>query len=88
MVIILFKKYRFIGETNNKGETYWKVQVRTNIFMWKNLVVDDWNEKTKPYLCNSLSVSFDKKEDAIYLLDEWKKKISYVKPNIIIEYVP
>ncbi len=83
-----FKQYRLVGETNEKGETHWKAQVRCNFLQWKNVVTDDWKEATNPYLSSTSSIAFLEKEKTIRLLNEWKKKVSYVKPNSIIEYVP
>lgn len=82
-----FKQYRIVGETNEKGETYWKAQVRSNSLIWKNVVSDDWKERTNPYLSNTSSISFLEKEKAIQILEDWKKKVSPVKPIKIIEYV-
>jgi len=82
-----FKQYRLVGETNEKGETHWKAQVRTSSLRWKNVVTYDWKEGTNPYLSNTCSIAYLEKEKTIRLLNEWKKKVSYVKPNSIIEYV-
>ena len=82
-----FKQYRLVGETNEKGETYWKAQVRTSSLQWKNVVTNDWMEGANPYLSNTYSIAYLEKEKTIRLLNEWKKKVSYVKPNSIIEYV-
>ena len=83
----IFKQYRIVVETNEKGETHWKAQVRCNVLKWKNVVTDDWKEGTNPYLSSTYSIAFLEKEKTIRLLNEWKKKVSYVKPNSIIEYV-
>ncbi len=82
-----FKQYRLVGETNEKGETHCKAQVRCNVMQWKNVVTDDWKEGTNPYLSSTSSIAYLEKENTIRLLNEWKKKVSYVKPNSIIEYV-
>jgi hypothetical protein len=39
-----FKQYRLVGETNEKGETHWKVQVRCNVMQWKNVVGERWKD--------------------------------------------
>ena len=81
------KRYRLIGKTDDKGETYWKAQVRVNHFQWKNVVTDDWNGIESPYLSDSSSIAYKDKDKTISLLNEWKKKAAYVEDKAIVEYV-
>lgn len=83
----LLKQYRLVGEIDRKGIIAWKAQVRVNGIQWANVITDDWQNGKNPYLSSRSSVSYHDKQRAIDLLNEWKQKVSYVKPDDIIEYI-
>ena len=82
-----FAKYRLIGKTNIEGETLWSAQVRRGFFNWKNIVTDDLESFSKPYLSNYLTISCTRKERILNLLELWKRKNAYLERKVFIEYI-
>ena len=83
-----FKRFRLIGKVDKNGDTYWKAQVRVNLFEWQNIITRNMDETSDVELSKTgSSISFKEKEKAISLIVMYKKRIYYVEPNAIVEYV-
>lgn len=82
------QRYRLEVETDNKGQTWYKPQVRVNYIHWHSVVRSGLTDTGVPKLSADTSQSYREREKAFQLLNEWKEKnLNIKKPMVEYEYV-